>query len=708
MFDLAPFLPPPGIVHDGTDYSSKGTWYDCDKVRFRGGFPERIGGWSRMTTDQFAGKCRLLFQWTDLSGVLHTAVATHKKLYIENSTGALNDKTPLRPMVLPNDPIATTNASVNVTVTHTAHGLSTGDRVIVSGATATGGITTAQLNTIHTITVLTADTYRITMSSAASSTATGGGSAVNVVYSRDFYVPLPSGPFTTTNGSSAITVTHTNHGAAVGDYVTLNAAAGVTLNNIEIIANTSPYTAEYTVTSVTDANNYVITGSSNANASSSGGGTVYAQYQISIGDESFTPSSGFGSGGFGAGPFGTGGGSAAIGDQPRLWSADAFGEDIIVCIRGGAIYKYDTSVGQRATDIRLESDEDGAPSQANYVLISDEDRRIFACGVTDPNSGVFDPLLLRWSDSESAGNWAPGTATTSGSLRLSTGSGIRCALKTKGEVLVWTDSSLTSVRFADVFVYGQTLISPNIDIVGQNSAIAVDDLVLWMGQENFFVYDGRVQTMPCSVRQYVFSNINIAQGFKVTAGTNRQFREVWWLYPSADSEENDRYVVFNYAEKWWYYGTLNRTAWNDVGDRANPIAASTDGYVYLHEYGLDDEENDTAVSAYIESSPIELGSGGRFLFVRRVIPDVTFDESVTASPSVTYTLKPRNFPGGSYGTPDSGSTVRTASSPVEMWTEKLDVRLRGRHFVLRVSSNTSGVKWRLGTQRFDVRPDGKR
>lgn len=706
MGQLIPFRPPPGIIHDGTDYSSKGTWFDGDKIRFRGGFPERIGGWVRLTTNTFAGKCRMLVQWVDLNEVLHIGIGTHKKFYLENSTGALVDQTPLRAMVLPNNPIGTSSGSATVTITHAAHGLSTGDRVIISGATAVGGLTPSGL---YTLTVATANTYTITASSNASSTATGGGSAVNVIYSREFFVPLGSNPFATTSGSATVTVTHNNHGAAVGDYVTFNSAAGTTVNGIEIIDTDSPYESEYEIISIVDGNTYTITGPTTASGTGSGGGTAYAQYQISIGEEDYTPNTGFGSGGFGSGAFGTGGSSVfSTGTEPRVWSADNFGEDLILNYRGGPIYYYDTSEAVRPIDIRLRPSQSQAPANANYVMMSDEDRRVFGFGVTDQTTSAVDPLLIRWSDTESENNWAAGTSTTAGQLRLSTGSEIRCALKTKGEILVWTESSLTALRFADVFVYGQTLISPNIDIVGQNAAVAVDDMVLWMGQENFFVYNGRVQTMPCSVRQYVFSDINLQQSFKITAGSNRQFREVWWFYPSAGSTENDRYVVFNYAENQWYYGTMNRTAWSDSRDRDYPLAASTDGYLYIHEYGLDDDETGGAVEAFIESSPIELGDGGRFMFLSRVVPDVTFDESETASPSVTYTLKPRNWPGGSYGTSQTGGTTRTASSPVEQWTNKLDLRLRGRHFVLRVSSSGTGVKWRLGVQRFEVRPDGRR
>ncbi len=710
---LTTFRPPPGIIHDGTDYSSKGSWYDCDKMRFRGGFPEKIGGWAKLTTvgstGSFVGICRLLFEWVDLSGVLHTAIFTNKKVYTEDSGGVLTDRTPLRPSTLPANPVATTNGDDTVTMTHTAHGLSTGDRVLVAGASATGGFTTGQLNAVHTITVATANTYTFDISGAtASSTATGGGSAVTVLYSRDFNVPLPANPFATTNGLSTVTVTHTSHGCAVGDYVTLIKSGGLTLNNLAIIDATAGE-SEYVVASVPTANTYTITVSGTANATGSGGGTCYAEYQLAVGQESYTSASGFGSGGFGSGGFGIGGSSAyTTGTQPRVWSADNFGQMLIFNPRGGAIYYYDPTLNLRPIDLRLVAGADEAPSQASYIMVSDEDRRLFAFGVTDPSTLIFDPMLVRWSDPEAAWNMSAGRDTTAGQLRLSTGSGIRCARKARGEILVWTESALVTIRFADEFVYGQNLVSPNTDIIGQNTVVSIDDSVVWIGQENFFFYDGRVQTLPCDVRQYVFSDINLTQAYKVCVGTNRQHREVWWFYPSASSSENDRYVVFNYAEKKWYYGTMNRTAWSDSKDRENPIGASTDGYVYLHEYGLDDGETGLGVSAYIESSPIELDDGDHFLFLRRVIPDITFDESSTSGPSVTYTLRPRNWPGAAYGTSQTGTTTQTVSGTVEQWTKKLDVRLRGRHFVLKVSSSGAGVKWRLGNQRFDVRPDGKK
>ena len=293
---LTPFNPPPGIIHDGTGYSSKGTWYDCDKIRFRGGFPEKIGGWTRLTvegsTGQYVGVCRAVFQWVDLSGILHVAVGTSKKLYIENSTGTLSDKTPLRAMPLPSDPVATSNTFNTVTITHTAHGLTTGDRVLTAGISAVGGLTTGQLNGVFTVTVTTANAYTYDVSgAAATSTTTGGGTAATVLYSRDFNVPLGTTPFATTSGSGTVTVTHTNHGGEVGDYVTLSSAAGDTVNGLVVISTSPPYTSQYTIATAS-TNSYTIEVGGSASGTGSGGGTCYAQYEISIGNDSYAPGAG--------------------------------------------------------------------------------------------------------------------------------------------------------------------------------------------------------------------------------------------------------------------------------------------------------------------------------------------------------------------------------------------------------------------------------
>lgn len=701
---LATFSPPAGMFNDGTAYSTKGVWSSGDKVRFRSGFPEKIGGWTKLTTTVFNGVCRSLVQWTDLENVRHIGVGTNTKYYVENSGGVLADKTPLRSAPLLSNPISVTNASATMTVTHRAHGQSVGDIVIIVGSEDLGGITAATyINTRHVIaSVPTANTYTVTLGASATSTATGGGSLVKAKYSRAFKSPMDANPFSVTSGSATITVTHVNHGCIVGDFVTFSGATAV--------GGITP-SGEYTVASTASANEYTVTHSSAATSTATGGGTVcYAEYYLRVGLTDYTVGSGWGAGGWGVAGWGE---SAAFGfgHQIRVWSAAAFGENLIINPRGEGIYRYETDTGGRAVDIRLLSGADEAPAEANFILVTPEDKRVIAFGCTDWETGILDPLLIRWCHNENVANWDPtDLAATAGFIRLSSGSEIKCAAKSRSEILVWTESSLSAMRFVEDYIFSITLISPNVDILGPNTVMPVDDSVYWMGRENFFVYNGRVQVMPCTVRQYVFGDINLDQAYKVTASSNRLFREIRWDYPSSGSFENDRYVVFNYAENVWYFGTMERTAWSDAGVTNYPIAASTDGYIYFHEFGWDDgsTEPPVAIPAHVQSSPVELDEGEHFSFVNRIIPDITFDESTTSSPSVTYTLTPSNWPGGAQGTDQQKSVARSATAPVEQWTNKVDVRLRGREFLLKVASTGKGVKWRLGKQRFNVRPDGRR
>lgn len=703
---LIEFKPPPGIVHDGTAYSSRGTWNDCDKVRFRGGFPERIGGWSKLTSQTFEGTCRHLFQWVALDDHRHLSVGTNLKYYIEaDDTAGLTDITPLRSATLGTDPIAITNTVAEAVITHNSHGLSTNDYVTISGATAVGNIPASELNKTHIITATTSNTYTVATTTAASSTTSGGGSAVVVNASVAFNILLGADPFATTNGSATVTVTHTAHGAYANDFVTFDGASA--LNNVTI-------DGEYQIVSVVNANSYTITAATTANATGSGGGSaVLAQYQINTGSADFAAGTGWGSGGWGSYGWGISPTTVSGADRIRIWSAENFGEDLVFNPRGGNIYYYshdDEVIGKQLNT--LPTATANTPTVANWVMADPSAQRIIAFGTNPYGASAQDPLCIRWSDDGDAGNWEISDQTTAGELKLNTGSYIMCAAKARGRILVWTESSLHSLQFVQDYIYGLQLISGNIDIVSPNCVAAVDEMVMWMGRENFFVYTGSVQTMPCPVRDYVFSNINLNQAWKIFASTNRNFREVWWFYPSEDSSEIDRYVVYNYAENVWYYGTLGRTAWSDTGILGVPIAASTDGYIYYHESGLDDGSTTpaAAIEAFVASAPIQLGDGQSFSFVSRIVPDVTFEQSAATEPSVTYTLSAQNYPGAALSTVDGdgGAANQSASAPVEQWTQKIDTRLRGRQFMVNVTSDAAGVFWRLGTQRFDVRQDGRR
>ena len=405
-------------------------------------------------------------------------------------------------------------------------------------------------------------------------------------------------------------------------------------------------------------------------------------------------------------------------DTLRLWSHDNFGEDLIFNVRDGGIYYWDTSAKTLGTDraVTLASlDTDSAiPTIAKQVLVSDRDRHIVAFGCDGETTiGTQDPLLIRFSDAESTTTWNALATNSAGELRVGSGSEIICAVETRQQIIVFTDSSLHAMQFlGPPFTFGISQVSENITIMGPMAAKAVDDTIFWMGQEDFYVLDGRVQKLPCAVRSYIFDDFNMAQNQKVFAALNSTFDEVWWFYPSGDSTEIDKYVIYNYQEQAWSYGSLARTAWLDRGINDYPLATGTDYYLYDHEFGLDDGSTNppSAISSHVESSQVDIGDGEQFVFIRRLIPDVTFGGSTATSPAATFTLKTRNFPGGAYLSSDDSTVTQSeaaTSTVVEQFTTQAFVRLRGRSFALRVASSAEQVQWRLGSPRVDIRPDGR-
>ena len=517
--------------------------------------------------------------------------------------------------------------------------------------------------------------------------------------------------FAATNGSAIITVTDSGNGVSVGDFVTFSGAATLGGNVTAAILN-----AEHEVVSVPTGNTYTITVSVSANASDSGngGGSVTSVYQINVGLNTGVTGTGWGIGTWGRGTWGSGSSSAGAEAQLGLWTQDNFGEDLLINQRQGNIYYWDASAGvsSRAVVLSGLSGANLAPTVAKQIMVSDRDRHVIAFGCDDESSiGTQDPLLIRFADQESLTDWQTRTDNTAGSLKLGTGSEIVCAKEAREEILVWTDVSLHSMRFlGPPFTFGISQISGLITIMSPNAAIAVEDFSAWMGRDDFYVYKGRVSTLPCTVKQYVFSDMNQDQTQKICCGVNSAFSEIWWFYPSSSSTENDRYVVWNYTNNLWYYGNLPRTAWLDRGIKSNPIGASDDKYLYSHELGLDDGSTvpASAISSFIESSQVDIGQGDQFSFVSRVIPDISFTTSTASSPSANLILKSRNFPGADYEQTDTSGVTQTASSPIELYTEKADVRLRGRSMTLRVESSSTGVQWKLGTPRMNVRPDGRR
>ena len=535
-----------------------------------------------------------------------------------------------------------------------------------------------------------------------------GGSYTDITPIRETASGL-SGPFSASNGDATLTVTDTSHGAVANDFVTFSGATALGGNVTAAILN-----AEHQIATITDANTYTIELSVTANASDSGnGGTVTAAYQINTGLDTVVLGSGWGAGTWSSDGWGEAS-TVSVETRPlRLWSHDSFGEDLLINVRDGAVYYWDaTSPSTRAVEIGTISGASGTPQVAKQILVSDKDRHVVAFGCdseTDP--GTQDPLLIRFSDQESFTDWTATSINTAGDLRLGVGTTFVAAVETNREMLVFTDVSLHSMQFiGPPFTFGINQIASNITIMSPNAVIAVNDVVFWMGIEDFYVYGGSTSKLPSTLRSYVFDDLNLLQREKITAGSNSSFGEVWWFYPSGDSDENDRYVVYNYEQRVWYYGNLVRTAWIDRGVEDFPMATGADRYLYMHENGLNDGSNDpaTALASSVETSQIDIGDGEQFMFIRRMIPDITFSGSTEASPAVSFTLETRNFPGANFNETDSNDVTRTATSPVEQFTNQIFVRMRGRSVALKIENSMTGVTWRLGSPRVDLRPDGRR
>lgn len=612
---LKKILPKPGVNRENTRYTNEGGWFDGDKIRFRQGTPEKIGGWSRISANTYLGKCKSLWSWRTLSNQVYTGVGTNIKFYVEKG-GVYYDITPLQGTATLTDPFETTSGLTTVTVNDVAHGAITGDYVTFSGATAVGGLT---LNGEFEITVVNLDEYTIESPIAASSTASGGG-------------------------------------------------------------------------------------------------TVTAAYQINIGASEALPYSGWGSGAFGAGPWGVGSPSTI---QIRLWSQTNFGEDLVMNPRGGAIYYWDSSAGTstRAVNLNALPGASGTPTACNYVLVSDINRFVLAFGCNEVGSGTQDPLLVRWSDQEDAGMWTPAATNQSGSLPLSHGTEIITAMQARQEVLVWTDTALYSMQYVGApEVWGAQLMGDNISIASQNATAYAANIAYWMGKDKFYRYDGTVLPLSCDVRRYVFGDFNFAQYAQVFAGTNEAFNEIWWFYCSADSDTVDRYVVYNYLENLWYYGTMARTAWLDSGLKNYPVAATYSNNLVYQEFGNDCNETGVSlpIRAYIASSEFDLDDGDHFAFCWRVIPDITFTGSDTSTPSATLYLEPMNNSGSGITSPasvggvDNAAITRGVALPIETFTQQLNLRVRGRQMIMRLESTETGVAWQMGAMRLDLRTDGRR
>lgn len=516
-----------------------------------------------------------------------------------------------------------------------------------------------------------------------------------------------NGAFTATDGSSVITVADTGHGCVNGDFVTFSGAASLGGNVTATVLN-----QEYQITYVNE-NSYKITVAVTANSSDTGhgGASISAQYQINTGLDTQVGGTGWGAGTWGRGTWGSAT-TVSIGNSLRQWAQDNYGEDLIFNVRNGNVYYWYGAGGNstRAVPLASLSTDTTTPDVVNQIIVSDRDRHVIAFGANMGSGTAQDPLNIRFSDGEDPFTWYPSATNTAGDLRIGSGTKIVRAVETKREIVVFTDVAVYSMQYlGPPYTFGIQQLAANVTINGFNSAIAVDDAVFWMGNSNFYVYAGQTQPLNCPIQSYVFENFNMAQCEKVFAFLNAQFNEVSWLYPSADSDENNRYVTYNYIDKAWTFGQIARTAWLDDGVRNFSIAASTDQYLYNHELGTDDGSTNPAspLNAYIESAPVDIQDGDKFSFVRRVLPDVKFFNS-TDNPEVTLVLKTQNYPGSNYVNGSSSAVDRTSTVPVDQYTNVANVRVRGRSLIFRVESDKVGTRWGLGSPRIEIRPDGGR
>ena len=688
----------PGVNREGTSLANEGGWFESDKVRFRSGFPEKIGGWTKdagteydaspagtfvaggtttalqPTTGSFWGVCRSLWNWLTLSGRNLLGLGTNLKFYIQDSTnGSFYDVTPIR--------------------------------------------------------------------------------LTSVVASNAFTTTYPT-------ATTTVTCNVAGHGAKAGDFVTISGVASA-VNGIPA----SALNKEFRVVSVPNSNQFTITVSSGATSAGTTGAATF-NFEITTGNEIYAVASGWGAGGWGGvtpGSPSTGWGlSAAVGlaVNLRLWSQSNFGENLIfnaaggpmyfwavnptvttydraqTIVAGGTITQKDYVTGSGTTTVSVDAT---CPSVVDFVLVSDASRFTIAFGCNDP-TGVYataalDPMQIRWSDQESYSVWTPSITNQAGSYRLSQGSEIISALQTRQEILIWTDTSVYSMQFVGApYVWSFQIMGSNLSILGPNTPVTVNNITYWMGTDKFYMYSGRVETLPCSLRQYIYDDINLDQGFQAFGGSNEGYNEIWWYYCSitgptgTGTTDNpntivDRYVIYNHLERTWSYGTLQRTAWLDSPLRNVPMGTGYDGQLFYHEVGNDDGSTNppSAIYAYVRSSDFDIGDGHNFGMVWRVIPDVTFDGSTVDQPAVNFTVLPRANPGANYGSSDNPSVASTQNYNsvrtynVQQFTQFAYVRIRGRQMAFQISSGTPGsltdglgVSWQLGTPRLDVRPDGRR
>jgi len=702
----------PGVVSDITSESNEGGYVDGDKVRFRFGFPEKFGGWTKYSPNTYQGSARRLHNWVALDGSDFMGIGTHLKYYIEEGQ-TFNDITPIRNTTSAGDvTFSATNGSTTITVNDPAHGANENDFVTFSGAASLGGnITATILNAeFQIVSLISSNSYTITSSVAANGSDTGNGGG-NIVGTYQINTGLDvtvggtgwgAGQWSgTTSGALATQLNealdNSETAVDVDDETGMNTANDVILVDNELML----------VSATSDDNTMTVArGHSGTDAVAHDDNTLV---RLAVGNADS------------ANDFVGWGNAASVtvpGAQIRLWSHDNFGEDIIMNPKDSGLFYWDKTngLGNRAVELStISGTKTSVPQVAKQILVSDQDRHVIAFGcdgfgatrTTEKGSGVQDPLLIRFSSQENPIDWFPTATNTAGDLRLGGGSTFVQAVETKQQILVFTNKTLHAMKFiGPPFTFGLQELSKNITIMSPFSAIAVEDAVFWMGVDTFYVYaGGQTVQLPCTVKDKVFLDFNFEERDKVHVGLNSEFSEILWFYPTKSTTEIDSYVAYNYQEKVWYYGTLARQAWLDRGIRTLPMATGGQ-YLYNQEVGYDDDGS--AMTSFIESAPIDIGDGDKFVFLKRVIPDITFDGSTSVNPAVSFTMKAKNFPGSNFNETTEGTTQRSSTSPIEQFTEKLDYRLRGRSFALRIDSTSLGTKYKLGTPRVDIREDGRR
>jgi hypothetical protein len=615
----------PGLNRDQTNYANEGGWYECDKIRFLSGQPQKIGGWLKYIPEQLNGICRQMYNYITTNSDNIMFYGTSTNVYAE-AGGTLHDVTPYR--------------------------------------------------------------------------------------SPGFIPPATNNCFTTgAAGSTTVTVTIANHGGIEGDSVYFIGAVGFdgiptnSLAGLFVMSNVSDNAFNITVNTPCTVGG--ITG---------GGTSILAAFEINIGNDISISGYGWGVGQYGYGTYGTPRITPYI-QQQRDWFFDNFDNDVIMNIRGGALYywAYEQTISTHAVELQDMPLAADVPTITTQVLVSQGNKHILALGATPYGGGAFDPLLIRWSSQDDAFFWTPGNVETpagvlssAGFLRVPNGSRIICGLRTRQETLVWTTSSLYSLQYIGQIdnIFQLQEMADNISIASPRAKVTVNNITYWMGIDKFYVYSGRVDTLPCTLRNHVFKNINFEQFDQIICGTNEGWNEIWWFYPSRNSLVNDSYVIYNHVEKVWYYGSINRTAWLDSPLREFPQAIDQNSYIYNHESGVNDDI--LPMTSFITSSDIDISDGEQFMLVKRILPDVTFDGSTVTSPILYLTVKPRNFPGSSYTTEPDEPVVQTGAIPVETYTEQVFLRARARQMGFKYISTGLGVQWQLGYPRVDGRPDGRR